>query len=120
MSRGFVTGEFVYRPLGFVAGHYARLVARAIAGKPVADRGIIPTVYESVGPVEVYGIGLSGSEAERLSALGRTEIEEGENWREARVFDPGGSLIGWERVQSGHFHSVGSTNSYLEIKGLKA
>lgn len=118
MSRDFITGEFVYRPLGFVAAHYARLVARAIAGKEVADRGVIPTVYESVGPVEVYGIGLSGSEAERLGVLGRIEVEEGENWREGRVFDPDGSLIGWERVQSGHFHSVNSTNAYITIKEL--
>lgn len=120
MSRDFVTGEFVYRPLGFVAAHYARLVARAIAGKPVADRGVIPTVYESVGPVEVYGVGLSGSEAEGLGVLGRIEVEEGENWREARVFGPDGSLIGWERVQFGHFHSVNSANAYITIRGLKS
>ncbi len=118
MSRDFITGEFVYRPLGFVAAHYARLVARAITGKPVADRGVIPTVYESVGPVEVYGIGLSGSEAERLGVIGRIEVEEGENWREARIFGSNGSLIGWERVQSGHFHSVNSANAYLMIREL--
>ena len=118
MSRDSITGEFVYRPLGFVAAHYARLVARAIAGKPFADRGVIPTVYESVGPAEVYGIGLSGSEAERLGVLGRIEVEGGENWREAWIFDPDGSLIGWERVHSGHFHSVNSANAYLTIRGL--
>ncbi len=118
MSRDFITGEFVYRPLGFVAAHYARLVTRAIAGKPVADSGVIPTVYESIGPVEVYGIGLSGSEAERLSVLGRIEIKGGENWREAQVFGPDGSLIGWERVQSGHFHSVNSANVYITIREL--
>ncbi len=119
MSMDFVTGEFVYRPLGFVAGHYARLVARAIVGRPVADGGVIPTVYEAIGPVEVYGIGLSGSEAERLGVLGRIEVEGGKNWREAWIFDPDGSLIGWERVHSGHFHSVNSANAYTRIRGLK-
>ena len=118
MSRDFVTGEFVYRPLGFMAAHYAQLVARAIAGKPVADSGVIPTVYESIGPVEVYGIGLSGSEAERLGVLGRIEVEGGKNWREAQVFGSDGSLIGWERVQSGHFHSVNSANAYITIREL--
>ena len=115
MSRDFITGEFVYRPLGFVAGHYAQLVARAIAGKAVADRGIIPTVYETIGPVEVYAVGLSGAEAEKLGVLGDVGVEGGKNWREARVFDGDGRLIGWERVQSGHFHSMNSANAYLTI-----
>ncbi len=118
MSRDFITGEFVYRPLGFVAGHYAQLVARAIVGRPVADRGVIPTVYEAIGPVEVYAVGLSGAEAEKLGVLGDVEVEGENNWREARVFDADGRLIGWERVQSGHLHSVGSANAYLRIREL--
>ena len=116
MSRDFVTGKFVYRPLGFVAGHYARLVARAITGKPAATRGVIPTVYEAIGPAEVYAVGLSSTESEKLGVLGDVEVNEGENWREARVFDGEGRLIGWERVQLGHFHSVGSANAYLKIR----
>ncbi|WP_456366918.1 NAD(P)/FAD-dependent oxidoreductase [Thermococcus sp.] len=116
MSMDFVTGEFVYRPLGFVAGHYARLVARAIAGKPVADRGVIPAVYEAIGPVEVHAVGLGGAEAEKLGVLGDVKVDGGKNWREARIFDGEGRLIGWERVQSGHFHSVSSANAYLTIR----
>jgi len=62
------------------------------------------------------GIAVLGR-AEKLGVLGNVEVAGEDNWREVRVFDGKGRLIGWKRVQSGHFHSVNSANAYLTIRG---
>ncbi|ASJ02394.1 hypothetical protein A3L09_03565 [Thermococcus profundus] len=118
LSRDFVTGKFTYRPLGFVAAHYARVVARAITGKPVEGRGVIPTIYEKIGRLDVYKIGLGKGEAEGLGLSTEVEVYGGKKWAEANLFDLEGRLVGWQRVQVGHFHSTGSANAYLAIRGI--
>ncbi|ASJ08643.1 hypothetical protein A3L11_05135 [Thermococcus siculi] len=118
MSKDFVTGKFTYRPLGFVAAHYSKVVAGAIVGKRVEDRGVIPTIYEKVGSIEVYKIGLGKGEAEGLGLSTEAEVYEGEKWKEASIFDSEGRLVGWQRVQMGHFHSIDSANAYLTIRGM--
>ncbi|ASA76998.1 NAD(P)/FAD-dependent oxidoreductase [Thermococcus sp. 5-4] len=116
MSWDFITGKAVYRPLGFVAGHYARLIAEEVAGKSALDRGVIPAVYERIGRAEVYSIGLTPAEAERLGFEVKVKISEGRNWREALLTDEKGRVLGWQRVHLGHFHSIGSAEAYIKIK----
>ncbi|NJE30618.1 FAD-dependent oxidoreductase [Thermococcus sp. 18S1] len=116
MSWDFITGKAVYRPLGFVAGHYARLIAEEVAGKGALDRGVIPAVYERIGRAEVYSIGLTPAEAERFGFGVKVEISEGRNWREAILKDEKGRVLGWQRVHLGHFHSIGSAEAYIKIK----
>ena len=116
MSWDFITGKAIYRPLGFVAGHYARLIAEEIAGKSPVDNGLIPAVYERIGRAEVYSIGLTPSEAERFGFDVRIGTSEGRNWREALLTDGMGHVIGWQRVHLGHFHSIGSAEAYVRMK----
>ncbi|QDA30825.1 FAD-dependent oxidoreductase [Thermococcus indicus] len=116
VSWDFITGKAVYRPLGFVAGHYARLIGDDIAGKGALDRGVIPAVYERIGRAEVYSVGLTPAEAERFGFGVKMKISEGRNWREATLTDGRGHVLGWQRVQLGHFHSIGSTEAYIKIK----
>jgi len=116
MSWDFITGKAVYRPLGFVAGHYARLIAEEVAGEGALDRGVIPAVYERIGRAEVYSIGLTPAEAERFGFEVNVKISEGRNWREATLTDEKGRVLGWQRVHLGHFHSIGSTEAYIKIK----
>ncbi|NJE75419.1 NAD(P)/FAD-dependent oxidoreductase [Thermococcus sp. ES12] len=116
MSWDFITGRAVYRPLGFVAGHYARLIAADIAGRTAQDSGIIPAVYERIGKAEVYSIGLTPWEAERFGFRSNIEISEGQGWTEAILTDEKDRILGWQRVQIGHFHSIGSAEAYIRIK----
>ena len=95
MSWDFITGKAVYRPLGFVVGHYARLIAEEVAGKGALDRGVIPAVYERIGRAEVYSIGLTPAEAERFGFEVNVKISEGRNWREATLTDEKGRVLGW-------------------------
>jgi NADH oxidase (H2O2-forming) len=66
LSKDYVSGKLVYRPLGFIAGKYAKIIASNIAGQDVKCRGIIPTVYEDIGEMKIHVIGLSPLEAGRL------------------------------------------------------
>lgn len=116
MSWDFITEKVVYRPLGFVAGHYARLIAEEVAGKGALDRGVIPAVYERIGRAEVYSIGLTPGEAERLGFKVKVKILDGRNWREATLTDERGRVLGWQRVHLGRFHSIGSAEAYIKIK----
>ncbi|WFO74998.1 FAD-dependent oxidoreductase [Desulfurococcaceae archaeon MEX13E-LK6-19] len=103
LSRDYVTGKQIYRPLGFVAAHYARLAAKAITGRDDGEqsvRGVIPTIYERIGLLHVTRIGLSMVEANKLGLS--TEIKmlkEGvdSTW-EAVVIDSDGRVVGWEHI----------------------
>jgi len=116
MSWDFITKRAIYRPLGFVAGHYARLIAADITERTEQDSGIIPAVYERIGRAEVYSIGLTPWEAERFGFSTNVEISEGQDWIEAIITDEKDRILGWQRVQIGHFHSIGSAEAYIRIK----
>lgn len=116
LSKDYITGRATYRPLGFVAAHYAKYVAKAIAGAASGEGtpGVTPTIYERLGEVRVYRLGLSASEARSLG-LSDAEVEvirSGNNVWEARVLARG-RVVGWELVTVGHEHVV-PTATYLE------
>ncbi len=116
LSKDYITGRMTYRPLGFVAAHYAKYVAKAIAGTASGEGtpGVIPTIYERLGEVRVYRLGLSASEARSLG-LSDAEVEvirSGNNVWEARVLAKE-CVVGWELVTVGHEHVV-PTATYLE------
>ena len=116
LSKDYITGRATYRPLGFVAAHYAKYVAKAIAGAASGEGtpGIIPTIYERLGEVRVYRLGLSASEARSLG-LSDAELEvirSGDNVWEARVIAKG-RIVGWELVTVGHEHVI-PTATYLK------
>ncbi|MCD6323877.1 MAG: FAD-dependent oxidoreductase [Desulfurococcales archaeon] len=100
ISYDYVTGKPVYRPLGFIAAHYARLIAEALAGKGVRDRGVIPTIYERVGGLDVIRVGLSASEAEGLGLTVDLRCSKGPAWVECFVREAGRTLVGYELVRS--------------------
>ena len=66
LSHDLITHKEVYRPLGFVAAHYAKIIARNITGAREETRGIVPTIYENIGGAHVIRVGLSLKEAETL------------------------------------------------------
>ena len=116
LSKDYITGRATYRPLGFVAAHYAKYVAKAIAGAASGEGtpGVIPTIYERLGEVRVYRLGLSASEARSLG-LSDAELEvirSGDNVWEARVLAKG-RIVGWELVTVGHEHVI-PTATYLK------
>ncbi len=116
LSKDYITGKVTYRPLGFVAAHYAKYVAKAIAGKASGEgtSGVVPTIYERLGEVRVYRLGLSASEARALglSDAEAEVIRSGNNVWEAKVLAKG-RVIGWELVAVGHEHVI-PTATYLE------
>jgi len=116
LSKDFITGRMTYRPLGFVAAHYAKYVAKAVAGMALGEgtAGVVPTIYERLGEARVYRLGLSASEARSLG-LSDAEVEvirSGSNVWEARVLAKG-CVVGWELVTVGHEHVI-PTATYLE------
>ena len=116
LSKDYITGKMTYRPLGFVAAHYAKYVAKAIAGKASGQgtAGIIPTIYERLGDVRVYRLGLSASEARSLGLRDAEAVitRSGNGVQEAKIVADG-RVIGWELVTVGHEHVV-PTVTYLE------
>jgi NADH dehydrogenase/NADH oxidase (H2O2-forming) len=67
LSHDMITGKEVYRPLGFIAAHYARTAAKNIAGIKTETKGIIPTMHENLGKINITKIGLSTNEAQNLN-----------------------------------------------------
>ncbi len=123
LSKDYVTGRMTYRPLGFVAAHYAKYVARAIAGTARGEgtAGVIPTIYERLGEVRVYRLGLSASEARSLG-LSNAEaviVRSGNDVWEAKVVVDG-RVVGWELVTVGHKHVIPTASYIDEILATKA
>ncbi len=125
LSLDLVTGKLVYRPLGFVAAKYARFVAQAIAGKPLKDDiesvGVIPTIYERIGSLRVYRIGLNASEARSLGLNAVVRVEPpahgGRLWSADVLVDD--MPVGWEAVVLGHEHVVKSVAKYRAVRAYR-
>ncbi len=100
ISYDYVTERPVYRPLGFVAAHYATLVAGELLGMKVRDRGVIPTIYERVDGLDVIRVGLSRAEGVRLGLNAEVKCSKGINWVECFVYEIGKTLIGYELVRA--------------------
>ncbi len=122
LSKDYITGKVTYRPLGFVAAHYAKYVAKAIAGKASGQgtAGVVPTIYERFGKIRIYRLGLSGSEAHALG-LADAEVRvtrHGNGVWEAEVVADG-LIVGWESVVIGHKHVIPTVTYLSELRGRK-
>ena len=125
LSLDLITGKYVYRPLGFIAAKYARFVALAIAGKPLKDDiesvGVIPTIYERIGSLRVYRVGLSASEARSLGLNAVVKVEPpshgGRLWSADVLVD--GVPVGWEAVVLGHEHVVKAVAKYSAVRAYR-
>ncbi len=97
LSHDFITGKEVYRPLGFVAAHYAKVIARNITGTRRETRGIIPTIYENIGGAHVIRVGLSMREAESLGLAPTIRCEKTIDQTSCIVVE-NGTPIGYEAI----------------------
>ncbi|NPA98694.1 MAG: NAD(P)/FAD-dependent oxidoreductase [Crenarchaeota archaeon] len=97
LSHDLITGKEVYRPLGFVAAHYARIIARNIIGTKKETRGIVPTIYENIGGAHIVRVGLSLKEAESLGLTPSIRCEETIDQISCTVVEDG-APIGYEAV----------------------
>ncbi len=97
LSHDLITGKEVYRPLGFVAAHYARIIARNITGTKKETRGIVPTIYENIGGAHIVRVGLSLKEAESLGLSPTLRCEETIDQISCTVFEER-RPIGYEAV----------------------
>ncbi len=118
ISYDYITGKEVYRPLGFIAGHYAKLVAKSIVseGKAINDRGVIPTIYEELGNFKIIRIGLSYNEAESLGISCKKELLKSLTYRELIVRTLDGDIVGWQFTGFSDSVILKSWNYYVEIK----
>ncbi len=117
LSKDLITGKYVYRPLGFVAAHYAKLIPKyLVRGEVVKDRGVLPTIYEELGGAYVVRVGLSASEANSLGIPAEVRCGKEGNLHYCEVLSYG-DLIGWEAVATSHHHVIKSWMYYNEIAG---
>ncbi len=97
LSHDLITGKEVYRPLGFVAAHYARIIARNITGVRKETRGIVPTIYENIGGAHIVRVGLSLKEAESLGLSPTIRCEEAPSYLSCTVLQDQ-TPIGYEAI----------------------
>ncbi len=97
LSHDLITGKEVYRPLGFIAAHYARIIARNITGTRKETRGIVPTIYENIGGAHVVRVGLSLKEAESLGLSPTIKCEETPSYASCTVLQDQ-TPIGYEAI----------------------
>ncbi len=110
LSKDYVSREWIYRPLGFVAGEYAKVVAKNVVGGGIKSLGVIPTIYEGLGDYSIYVVGLAPSEANRLGINYEVVIKEAGNEVQA-ILKSGSKVIGWQQVSP---HYPGGINRAYE------
>jgi NADH oxidase (H2O2-forming) len=116
LSKDYISGKYVYRPLGFIAGKYAEIIASNIAGEEKVCEGIIPTVYEDIGAMKIYVIGLSPIEAQRLGYNYNYSIVQQDTLKSKQaIIEADGKIIGWQQVSPGYPFSRNQAYKYYEI-----
>jgi NADH oxidase (H2O2-forming) len=116
LSHDYITGKEVYRPLGFIAAHYAKIVANDIAGNKVASRGIIPTLYERVLDVHIIRIGLSMAEASSLGLSSEVFCDKTADRVECWVKEAGGAKLGYELITKDFVRRNKAWDVYIDIR----
>ncbi len=85
-----------------------------IKGCEVSDSGALPVIYERIGNLRIYRIGLSLNEALALGVNAEAKVMVGSGEASAEVIDDSGRIIGWELIHVGHKH-LRNTASYLRV-----
>ncbi len=115
LSHDLVTGREVYRPLGFIAAHYARIIAANIAGAGRDTRGVIPTIYENIGGAHMVRVGLSMKEAESLGLQPRIRCEKTIH-QSSCVVTEDGAPIGYEAIGFSDYIRNHAWSTYRDIR----
>ncbi|ADI31955.1 NAD(P)/FAD-dependent oxidoreductase [Staphylothermus hellenicus] len=119
LSKDYVSGKTLYRPLGFIAGEYTEIIASNIVGEEKEFLGVIPRIYEEIGEISIRTIGLAPIEAERLGYRFKVNIREDDGGVEAELWS-NDKIIGWQQVSLGYPHTRNKAYMYYEmIRGGK-
>ncbi len=116
LSHDYITGKEVYRPLGFIAAHYAKIAASNIAGKLQRTQGVIPTIYESVMGLNVIRVGLSCREAQHLGLSPDVRCSKESSRIECYVIGKGKVPLGYELVALNFVRRNRAWDTYLDIE----
>ena len=116
LSHDYITGKEVYRPLGFIAAHYAKVAASNIAGGSAETQGVIPTIYESLLGLNVIRVGLSGREAGSLGLSPEVSCSKEGSRVECYVRGKGKDPLGYELVSTDFVRRNRAWDTYLNIK----
>jgi len=116
LSHDYITGKEVYRPLGFIAAHYAKVAAKNIAGEAIETQGVIPTIYESILGLNVIRVGLSMREAIHLDLSPQIECNKEASRIECFVKDKGKDIVGYELVATDFVKRSRAWDTYVSIK----
>ncbi len=113
LSKDYISGKLVYRPLGFIAGKYAKIIASNIVGEEKKCDGIIPTIYENIGKMKIYVVGLTPTEASKLGYKYTISYQENENTKQA-ILKSRERIIGWQQVSPGYPYDRNKAYKYYE------
>ena len=116
LSHDYITGKEVYRPLGFIAAHYAKIAAKNIIGKITETQGVIPTIYESILGLNVIRVGLSEREATQLGLNPEIKCNREASRTECFVKDKGRDPLGYELVTLDFVKRNRAWDTYIGIK----
>ncbi len=116
LSHDYITGREVYRPLGFIAAHYAKVVAKDLTGDSRASKGIIPTLYERVLDVHIIRVGLSMAEASSLGLSSEVFCDKTADRVECWVKEAGGAKLGYELITKDFVRRNKAWDVYTDIR----